>query len=218
VADHLDVADPRAVDAVVAALAEGSVVAIPTDTVYGLAAVPSLPTGVAGLFRLKDRPADIPLPVLVGSRLQVDEVAAPLGPAARRLADRFWPGPLTLVVPRRGGFEVDLGGRTSARRTVGVRLPDHPLVRALCLQVGPLAVTSANRHGSAPATTALQVTVAFPGADGPAVIIAGGRCDGTPSTVVECTGPGLRALREGAIPWYDIDPGRVGTGGEDGTR
>lgn len=206
-ANYIDGSDPRAVELAVAALGAGSVVALPTDTVYGLAADPSLPEAVERLFALKDRPLDVPLPVLVGDRHQLDQVARTLDTAARRLAERFWPGPLTLVVPRTDGFTADLGGPPSARHTVGVRLPDHPLVRALCREVGPLAVTSANTHGSPPATTAHQVVTAFRGGEGLALVIDGGHCDGIPSTVVECRGPASRGLREGAIPWEEIFPG-----------
>jgi tRNA threonylcarbamoyl adenosine modification protein (Sua5/YciO/YrdC/YwlC family) len=195
-----------------AALRRGGVVAVPTDTVYGLAADPSLPEAVAGLFALKQRPTDVPLPVLVASRHQVAEIAGPLEPAARHLADRFWPGPLTLVVPRLATFKADLGGPTAARRTVGVRLPDHPFMRALCQAVGPLAVTSANPHGAPPAVSAHQVTTAFPGADPLVLVVDGGICDGTPSSVVECRGPASRGLREGALPWAELFPEGAGQG------
>jgi L-threonylcarbamoyladenylate synthase len=214
VVDSLEAGDPGAVTLAAAALARGWVVALPTDTVYGLAADPSLPGGVAGLFALKERPGEIPLPVLVGSRDQVGEVAEPLDAAAGQLAERFWPGPLTLVVPRRSSFVADLGGPPTARSTVGVRLPDHLLVRALCEEVGPLAVTSANRHGSPPATTAHQVRAAFPGDGGPVLIIDGGACRGTPSTVVECRDGVVRALRQGAISWAEIAGDGSGTASE----
>lgn len=186
------------------ALAGGAVVAVPTDTVYGLAADPHLPDAVALLFTIKGRPGDVAVPVLVAGPEQVELVTAPLEAAAAALAKRFWPGPLTLVVPRRRGFGADLGGPPSARRTVGVRRPDHPVVAALCGMFGPLAVTSANPHGEPPATTAAEVAVAFAGRDQPAVILDGGTCDGVPSTVVECKGPATVCLREGAIPWSAI--------------
>ncbi len=205
-ANYVDAADPRVVALAADALDRGSVVALPTDTVYGLAADPSRPEAVARLFAIKERPAEVALPVLVGSRQQVDDVAQPLDSAARHLADRFWPGPLTLVVPRAGGFKADLGGPPSARRSVGVRLPDHPLVRALCAEVGPLAVTSANVHGAPPATSAHLVVTGFRDSDGLALVIDGGTCDGVPSTVVECRGPASRGLREGAIPWSEVFP------------
>jgi tRNA threonylcarbamoyl adenosine modification protein (Sua5/YciO/YrdC/YwlC family) len=193
--------------AAIEALGNGSVVAVPTDTVYGLAALPSLPTAVDRLFTLKERPKDVALPVLVSSWGDVDALAGPLDTAAELLAGRFWPGPLTLVLPREPGFDADLGGPPAARRTVGVRWPEHPVIEYLCGKLGPLAVTSANLHGSPPATTAAEVAAAFSGLSlevAPAVILDGGRCDGVPSTVVECRGPATRCLREGAIPWSEI--------------
>jgi len=193
--------DPAALRQAATALAEGAVVAVPTDTVYGLAVDPAQPEAIARLFALKGRPDDVPLPVLVAGPEQVALVAGDLEPAAAALAARFWPGPLTLVVPRRRGFRADLGGPPAARQTVGVRRPDHPVVVALCELLGPLAVTSANLHGAPPATSAAEVATVFAGSDQPAVVLDGGRCDGTPSTVVECRGPASRCLREGALAW-----------------
>jgi tRNA threonylcarbamoyl adenosine modification protein (Sua5/YciO/YrdC/YwlC family) len=200
-AQLLSAREPKSLRQAAAALADGDVVAVPTDTVYGLAADPTQPEAVAHLFAVKGRPDDVPLPVLVAGPEQLALVAGELESAAAELAEKFWPGPLTLVVPRRAEFTVDLGGPPAARQTVGVRRPDHPVVVALCELLGPLAVTSANRHGQPPATTAAQVVSIFPEADGPAVVLDGGTCDGTPSTVVECRGPAARCLREGAIPW-----------------
>jgi L-threonylcarbamoyladenylate synthase len=193
------------------ALADGAVVAVPTDTVYGLAVDPAQPEAVARLFALKGRPVDVPLPVLVAGPEQVAMVAGRLESAAQHLADRYWPGPLTLVVPRRPGFAVDLGGPPAARHTVGVRRPDHPVIVALCELLGPLAVTSANLHGSPPATTADEVVRAFAGSDEPRLVLDGGPCDGVPSTVVECRGPASKCLREGALAWADMH-GRGRTG------
>jgi len=191
-------------DTAAEALRRGSIVALPTDTVYGLAVDPRLPGAVERLFSLKGRPADVPLPIVVGTSAQVRSVAARLDGAAADLASRFWPGPLTLVVPRADGFCVDLGGPPSTRHTVGIRWPDHQLVAGMCARLGPLAVTSANRHGSPPATTSDQVAEAFAGADQPKVIVDGGPCNGDPSTVVECLGPVIRCLREGAITCSEI--------------
>jgi L-threonylcarbamoyladenylate synthase len=202
---------PASVRRAAAALADGAVVAVPTDTVYGLAVDPAQPEAVARLFALKGRPDDVPLPVLVAGPEQVAMVAGALGPAAEALAARFWPGPLTLVVPRRPGFTVDLGGPPAARQTVGVRRPDHPVVVALCELLGPLAVTSANLHGAPPATTAAGVVEVFAGSDQPRVVLDGGRCAGTPSTVVECRGPASRCLREGALAWEELHAGSPAT-------
>ena len=135
--------------AAIAALRAGAVVAIPTDTVYGLAVDPSCPGSTDALFALKSRPPSLDLPVLVGSIEQAEMLAGPEGlPAsARRLADAFWPGALTIVVPRRRGLDWVLGVHTD---TIGLRIPDHTSARALCSEVGALATTSANVHGEAP--------------------------------------------------------------------
>ena len=196
--------DPGGVAAAIEALGAGQVVAVPTDTVYGLAVDPSVPGAVDRLFALKGRPRDVPLPVLVATDDQVNAVAGSLSAAARHLAARYWPGAVTLVVPRAPGFTVDLGGPPSARMTVGVRWPDHPSVKQLCRAVGPLAVTSANRHGAPPATTAAEVLAELSGVGQPVVVLDGGRCAGAPSTVVECRGPATRCLREGAVPWQEM--------------
>jgi L-threonylcarbamoyladenylate synthase len=202
--DIIALAHPEALVVAAQALSRGLVVALPTDTVYGLAVDPDQPGALARLFALKGRPWDVPVPVLVGTPAQVTAVAASLGSAASDLAGRFWPGPLTLVVPRASGFTADLGGPRSTPLTVGVRWPDHPVVERLCGEIGPLAVTSANLHGSPPATTSDQVVRGFPPDAAPAVIVDGGSCDRAPSTVVECVGPTTRCRREGAIPWSEI--------------
>ncbi len=210
--------DPSSTGAACAgdALASGGVVAVPTDTVYGLAAHPLHPGALARLFSLKDRPADVAVPVLVADTAQVAEVAGELEAAAALLAARHWPGGLTLVVPRAAGFRVDLGGPPSAASTVALRWPDHELVQTLCRRVGPLAVTSANRHGAPPASTAGEVLEAFAGRDGLVAVVDGGRCDGVASTVVECQGSSARCVRDGAIPWRELARSAEETDGYDG--
>jgi L-threonylcarbamoyladenylate synthase len=203
-ADVLLAADPQDVVTAAEALAAGGVVAVPTDTVYGLAVDPSRRGAVDRLFALKERPGEVPVPVLVAGWEQVAAVAGPLGSAAASLADRWWPGPLTLVVPRHPAFTADLGGAPASRWTVGVRWPDHPIILALCRAVGPLAVTSANRHGDPPATTAAGVARTFAGDARLDAVLDGGTCDGVPSTVVECRGPASRCLRDGGVPWDEL--------------
>lgn len=186
--------------AAVVALGAGRVVAIPTDTVYGLAADPSRRGATDQLFALKGRPPDLALPVLVAD---LEQGAALVGdgemdPVARRLAERFWPGALTVVVKRRSGLEWDLGGDPA---TVGLRCPAGAVARALCRSVGPLAVTSANRHGAPPAVTAAEVAEMF----GPELlVIDGGRCDARSSTVVDTTAVPPRCVRQGAIAWAEV--------------
>ena len=189
------------------ALAAGAVVAIPTDTVYGLAVSPLRPGATSSLFALKGRPESVELPVLVADRLQAETLAGPdgLSPTAARLADHFWPGALTIVVPRRRGLSWELGG---AGDTIGLRCPAHELARALCRALGPLATTSANLHSRPPLVTAADVAAAF----GPElVVLDGGRCDGAPSTVVDTTVQPARCLRTGAVEWDDV--ARVAEGG-----
>jgi L-threonylcarbamoyladenylate synthase len=198
---QLHASDPVDVGKAADLLAAGMVVAIPTDTVYGLAVDPSQPGAVDRVFALKKRPGEVALPVLVTGWGQVEMVAGTLEGAAQGFADQYWPGPLTLVVPRRGRFRADLGGELAASWTVGLRWPDHPVVQALCTAIGPLAVTSANRHAEPPATSAEDVIVAFTGDGRLSAVLDGGVCDGAPSTVVECRGPVSRCLREGAIRW-----------------
>jgi tRNA threonylcarbamoyl adenosine modification protein (Sua5/YciO/YrdC/YwlC family) len=187
-------------DAAAAALRAGDVVAIPTDTVYGLAVDPTRPGATDALFALKLRPDSLDLPVLVASIDQADSLTGPAGlpRPARRLAQAFWPGALTIVVPRRDGLEWALGAHED---TIGLRIPDHRAARALCDEFGALATTSANLHGEPPCTDPTAVVRAF----GPRmVVVDGGRCDGAPSTVVSVLGDTLECLREGAVPWSAV--------------
>ena len=191
--------DARDVDEAARALASGLVVAIPTDTVYGLAVDPHRPGAVDRLFALKARPRDVRLPVLVAGEEQLLQVAAAVPDLARRLIAVFWPGALTLVLPRRPGSLAELG---TGQGTVGLRCPAHPVPLALCRGAGPLATTSANLHGQEPITTADGVRAAFP--EGVAVVLDGGTCAGLPSTVVDCTKPQPELVRPGRIPWDEV--------------
>lgn len=194
-------ADPPAA-AVVARAAEalraGQPVIVPTDTVYGLAADPRR---AEVLFAVKRRPADVAVPVLVADVGQALDLAAEgLPPVVARLMSRWWPGGLTLVLPRREGLGLDLGGPDDA--TIGVRQPAHPVPVALAAAAGPLAVTSANRHGEVTPETAPEVIA---GLDGRATLaLDAGPCRGRASTVVSCLDGELRLLREGAVPFGEI--------------
>ena len=181
------------VEQAVRALRAGEAIVVPTDTLYGLAALPTVPGAVDRLFSLKRRPADTPIAVLVAGIEQV-EALADLSGTARRLADAFWPGPLTMVLPRRAGVDLPLG---EPHATIGVRWPDHPVIAALAEAVGPLATTSANRTGEPTPATAGEAAASLVG--DVAVVLDGGACAGPASTVVDLTGPDLRVLREGAI-------------------
>lgn len=187
------------VEAAAQALAAGRIVAIPTDTVYGLAADP-FHTGAADrLFALKRRPRDVSLPVLVAGAEQALELAEDLPAAGRRLMEAFWPGPLTIVLPRRAALAADLG---TDEATVGIRCPNHPVPLALCRRVGPLATTSANIHGQPTPPTAAGLVDLF--GEAVAIVLDAGPCEGTPSTVVDCAGEEAKLLREGGLRWADV--------------
>jgi L-threonylcarbamoyladenylate synthase len=190
-----------ALDAAVEALLAGQPVILPTDTVYGVAVDPARPAATERLFAVKDRPTDVALPVLAADEEQALGLATSVPDAARRLAERFWPGGLTLVLARHPDVTWDLGGADHA--TIGVRVPDHDVPRALARAVGPLATTSANRHGRPTPVTAAAAAAEL--GEGVAVVIDGGRCAGAPSTVVACLDGEVRVLRAGRIAASTIE-------------
>jgi tRNA threonylcarbamoyl adenosine modification protein (Sua5/YciO/YrdC/YwlC family) len=188
------------VDRAVEALLAGEVVVLPTDTVYGVGALPGDAAAMDRLFTVKGRDASTPIAVLCASVAQARTLVAPAAHARLEpVAERWWPGPLTLVLPRRADVELHLGEPAD---TVGVRVPDHPLVQAVAERVGPIAVSSANRHGQPTGVTAEEVAVAL-GRD-VAVVIDGGPLSGRASTVIDATGTEWRVLREGPLPAAEI--------------
>lgn len=182
------------IEAAVAAIRAGEVVGLPTDTIYGIGADPLSERGVGRLYELKGRPEHKPIGVLVASQ----EQAAMFGEIhgdARRLVDEHWPGALTLVVVPKVVLADWAGDRQA--RTVGVRVPDHPLARILLEETGPLAVTSANASGGEEALDDEQARAVF-GAD-VAEYLPGACPGGQASTVVDATGDRLTVLRQGPI-------------------
>ena len=175
--------------------ARGDLAVLPTDTVYGIAAKLD-EAAIARIFAAKRRPPDRAVPVLLSDAAAVERVAADVPEAARRLAEAFWPGPLTIALPKRDGLPAHL----SQLPTVGVRVPDHAATRAIIAAAGgALAVTSANRSDEPPACTIHEAIAAFQ--DAVALYLDGGRCaGGVPSTVVTFDEAGaLRVLREGPL-------------------
>jgi len=140
------------------------------------------------------------LPVLVDGVQQAERLAE-VDDRARSLMDRFWPGGLTIILHRLANVDIALGNGAGGP-TVGVRCPDHAVPRTLCAEVGPLATTSANLHGEATPPTAGEVSALF--GDAIAVVVDGGRCEGSPSTVVDCTGSRPALIREGTVAWSDV--------------
>lgn len=180
----------------VARLREGRLVAMPTETVYGLAADAGNPLAVRRIFAAKGRPADHPLIVHLPSIAAMDEWAARVPEAARRLAAAFWPGPLTLVLPKAARVDPVV---TGGQDTVGLRMPAHPVAQALLTAFGgALAAPSANRFGRISPTRAEHVRGEFPGGD--VLVLDGGPSEvGLESTIVDLSGPEPRLLRPGAI-------------------
>ena len=183
--------DPWAV--VLDDLSAGRMVVVPTDTVYGVGVVATDPVAVASLFRLKARDRHKPIAVLVADLDQARKVGR-FDAVASRLAERFWPGGLTLVVPRAPGFRTELGGD---RDTVGIRCPNHDRLRSLLARSGPLAVTSANPAGERTPATAAAIAAVF--GDAVSSVIDGGTLAGVASTVVDCTGATPDVLRQGPV-------------------
>jgi L-threonylcarbamoyladenylate synthase len=177
-------------------LRAGELVAFPTDTVYGVAALVWNAIAVARLYTAKLRSLEKAIPVLLADQADLPLVARDVSPAALRIADRFWPGPLTLVVPRAAGIPDEV---TAGSDTVAVRVPAHPLARALIRAAGaPLATTSANLAGQPSPVTADEVAAQLAGRI--AMILDGGRSPGgVPSTVLDLTGPEPMVLRAGPL-------------------
>ena len=175
-------------------LARGLVVVVPTDTVYGLAALPDRPNAIKQIFSLKGRTDAKPLPVLGANVESLSEVVL-LDERSRLLAERYWPGPLTIVLPRATGFAHDLGGHLE--ENVAVRVPKSETTLRLLRIAGPLAVTSANLSGGQPALTIDDARSVFSTAV--TVYIDGGPGAGESSTVISLVDE-LRVLRTGPIP------------------
>ena len=188
-------------DEAVAAVRAGRLIVLPTDTVYGIATRADDPKATARLFEAKRRDPGVDLPVFVASLDEAGRIAR-LDERSRALARAFWPGALTMVVPRASASEAwELGG---SRGTIGLRVPGHRLALAVTAAAGPLAVTSANRSGEPVLTTSDELVAAF----GDAVEVY--LCEEAPlpthaSTVVDLTGPDLKVLREGPIAREALD-------------
>jgi L-threonylcarbamoyladenylate synthase len=175
-------------------LLNDQLVAFPTDTVYGLGALAFNPGAIDQLYLVKGRDTAKAIAVLLGNIAALGCVTASMGPLAERLAECFWPGPLTLVVRRHPVLPANL----SPLLSIGVRMPDHSITLELLNNTGPLAVTSANLSGASNATTAQQVYNQLQGRI-PLILDGGQTPGGQPSTVVDCTSDQLVILRQGPL-------------------
>lgn len=180
----------RALDA----LYKGGIVAFPTDTVYGVGTLAFNNSAIESIYNAKKRPIEKAIPILIGDLHDLEKVGVNIPDMALRFAARFWPGPLTCVVPK----QPTLPAAISATSTVAVRIPDHPDALALLRAAGPMAVTSANISGQPSPTTAQEVYAQLNGRI-PLILDGGTTPGGVPSTLVDCTGEHPVVLREGPI-------------------
>jgi L-threonylcarbamoyladenylate synthase len=195
----LPTTDPNALRYAVDVLRYGGLVAFPTDTVYGVGALAFHREAVLRLYTVKGRSTDKAIAVLLGREQDLPQVADELTQSARRLAEKFWPGSITLVVTK----NPKLPEVVSSLPTVGVRMPDHDFARSLLTQTGPMAVTSANRSGEPNALTAADVLAQLDGRI--ELVLDGGRVPGgVPSTVVDCTAASPHVLRDGPVSSAEI--------------
>lgn len=187
-------AQPDAIEQALRILRAGGLAAFPTDTVYGVGALAFDGPAVESIYATKDRPVEKAIPILIADVDDLDKVAVDIPPMARILAARFWPGPLTLVVPK----QPTLPEAVSATATVAVRIPDHPVARALLRAAGPMAVTSANLSGQPSPVNAEEVMRQLNGRI-PLILDGGLTPGGVPSTLVNCLGTEPVLLREGPL-------------------
>ena len=178
-------------------LRRGGIVALPTDTVYGIGVALDVPGGIERLFQVKRRPPDRGIVLLLDAASQAASIGV-MGAAASALADACWPGGLTVVVPQRPDVPLP-AALTGGTPTIGLRVPDHDAPRALAAAVGPLPTTSANVSGLPEARDAQEILSQL--GEGADLILDGGAArGGLPSTVIDCTGERPLVLRDGAIP------------------
>jgi L-threonylcarbamoyladenylate synthase len=192
--DILSSRSPDMLQQALEVLNRGGLVAFPTDTVYGVGTLVFNAPAVESIYTAKNRPFEKAIPVLLGDTKDMEKVGMDIPEIAYRLAYRFWPGPLTVVIPK----QTTLPDSVSATSTVGVRVPDHEVARALLRAVGPMAVTSANISGQPSPSTAQEVFAQL-GRRIDLIIDGGTTPGGVPSTVIDCTGKDLKILREGTI-------------------
>ncbi|MEL4357879.1 MULTISPECIES: L-threonylcarbamoyladenylate synthase [unclassified Luteococcus] len=196
----------EALAAAQAAIAAGECIVLPTDTVYGIGANAFSADAVQGLLDAKRRGRDMPPPVLVAESGMLEALADDLPSHALRLAEAFWPGALTLIVPAQPHLRMDLG---ETRGTIAVRVPDHDFTRDLLRRTGPLAVSSANVSGQ-DASTDIDEAIAQLGNSVPVYLDAGPTPGNTPSTIIDFVSESLgKVVRMGAIgieQLREVDP------------
>jgi tRNA threonylcarbamoyl adenosine modification protein (Sua5/YciO/YrdC/YwlC family) len=185
----------RGIQAAVESVKRGDLVVMPTDTVYGIGADAFKSWSVSAIQNAKGRGRNVPPPVLIGARSTLDGLVFGLPSVAKDLVEAFWPGGLTIVVEHAPSLQWDLG---DTRGTDSLRMPMHPIALEVLRETGPMAVSSANKHGQPAAVTAEEARDQLGFSVG--VYLDGGRCaDSAPSTIIDVTGDVPRLLRAGAI-------------------
>lgn len=199
-AQILSTDDPKAIPTAKKIIEDNGVIAFPTDTIYGVAANPFSPSAIQKIYIAKERPQEKALPVLIGDLSQLEDLVLSVSGRVRRIAEAFWPGALTLVLPKGHHVPPDL----SPYPTIGIRMPNLDFTLKLLAEVGPLAATSANISGEANPVTAEDVRAQL--GDRIDLILDGGPTSGaTASTVVDAAGTELKVLREGPISLSDLN-------------
>ena len=195
----LPISDPQALLLSQEYLQAGKLIVFPTDTLYGLACDPSNPAALRSIYAAKGRSTLKALPVLIGALEQLDQLVENIPPNAQRLMERFWPGALTLVLPKQANLPSEL----TPYPGLAVRMPNHPFALELLQALGPLAVTSANLSDQINPKTAQEVFAQLAGRVD--LILDGGQLEiGQASTIIDCTGAEPMLLRAGPIPFEAI--------------
>ncbi len=195
----VDAPGAEAISRATEALGAGGLIVYPTETLYALGGRALDPRAAERTRAAKGRPDGQPLPLIAADLHQARRLFEAWPDSAARLAERFWPGPLTIVLPAGSDVPSEVMGGGG---TVGVRVPGRELPRSLCRAVGPLIATSANRSGQPPATRCAEALAAV--GSWVALALDGGVCDGAPSTIVDLSGSEPRLLREGAFAWAEL--------------
>jgi tRNA threonylcarbamoyl adenosine modification protein (Sua5/YciO/YrdC/YwlC family) len=198
--NNLPIDDPGSLVKANEIIQEGGLIAFPTDTVYGIGVSAFNEKAIEKIYQVKGRSKLKAIPILISDAEQLDQVTTNISPTISQIIDEFWPGALTLILP----IHPELPGNLSSGKTIGVRVPDHDLVRELLRMTGPLAASSANLSGKPSALTAKEVQVQL--GERIDLILDGGRePGGMASTVLDCSGDEPRILREGPILWEEIE-------------
>jgi L-threonylcarbamoyladenylate synthase len=196
----LSTTDPRCLPLARQVLKNHGIIAFPTDTIYGLAADAFDPLAIERIFNVKQRPENKALPVLIGTLKQLPQLALTISENVEKLATAFWPGPLTIVLPKNS----DLPEELSPYPTIGIRMPNLAFTLELLVQTGPLATTSANLSGGANPVSSQDVLDQLDGKID--LLLDGGSTPGPiASTVIDATKPQITILRQGSILMEDLE-------------